>query len=99
LSELGAELGALVFQVVVSLLEFLIILEGFFLAVGHFRRRAFLLVLLEITSLALLCGRAGLGFDVVRCGAYVGATIRENIMDVQNLRAEIAKPFVALLTA
>ena len=99
LSELGAELGPLVFQVVVSLLEFVVILEGFFLAVGHFRRGAFLLVLLEIPSLALFCGRTGFRFDVIRRSADVGAPVGENILHRQNLRAEIAQPFVDLLNA
>ena len=64
-SELRTQLGALVFQVVVCFFKLVVVLKGLFLAVRHFRGGAFLLVLVEIPALALLCGGAGFGLDVI----------------------------------
>src|SRR5437773_12502654 len=74
-------------------------LECLFLSVRHFCISSFLLVLLEVPSLALLCGRTCFRLDVIRRGADVGPPIGENILHRQNLRAEVAQLFVDLLDA
>ena len=86
-AELRAQLGALVFQVVISLFELVVILKSLFLTVRHFGGGAFFLVFVQIPLFALFCGKTSLGLDVIRGGAHIGAPVGENTLHGQNLRA------------
>ena len=64
-SELGAQLGALVFQVVISFFELVVILKWPLLTVRHYNGDAFFLVFVQTPLLTLFCRRASLRLDVI----------------------------------
>ena len=67
------------------------------MAVGKFDRRLLFLVFVNVLLLALLGRRAGLGFKLIGERIDVGAPVGEDVLDGQNLRAQICDLFLQLV--
>ena len=59
------------------------------MAVGKFDRGLLFLVFVDVLLLALLAGCAGFGLEFVGESVDVGAAVGENVLDGQNLRAQV----------